>query len=137
METTSQADGYRRLRYRHFSVRVALHGDTVLISARRDDLEGVGVDAGSAYDFERKNGVWKQTQKLIALDANEDDRFAWGVALYSDKAIINNMHHDAKADNAGAVYVFKKLNGQWQSSYTFYGVHTISVIQRGYFYNLQ
>ncbi|KZN44884.1 FG-GAP repeat protein [Pseudoalteromonas luteoviolacea] len=97
-----------------FGVRVALSGDTALISARRDDIEGVGTDAGSAYIFERKNGKWAQVQKLVAPDGQADDRFARGVALNKDTALISAMHHDAKGNNAGALYVFKKHLGQWR-----------------------
>lgn len=97
-----------------FGVRVALHGDTALISARRDDIEGVGVDAGSAYIFERSNNTWEQTQKLIAPDGNADDRFGRGVALSNDTAIISAMHHDAKDSDAGAAYVFKKQHKRWR-----------------------
>ncbi|MBD1584081.1 FG-GAP repeat protein [Pseudoalteromonas sp. S16_S37] len=101
-----------------FGVRVALYGDTALISARRDDIEGVGKDAGSAYIFERTEGQWTQTQKLLAPDGKADNRFARGVALGKDTAIISAMHHDAKGDNAGALYVFKKQQGQWRYTST-------------------
>ena len=109
-----------------FGVRVALFGNTALISARRDDIEGVGKDAGSAYIFERAliserasgkvKGQWTQTQKLTAPDGNADDRFARGVALNENTAIISAMHHDAKGENAGALYVFKKHDKQWHFS---------------------
>ena len=97
-----------------FGVRVALFADTALISARRDDIENVGVDAGSAYIFERTSGEWAQTQKLVAPDGKADDRFARGVALNNDTALISAMHHDANGTNTGALYVFKKQLGQWR-----------------------
>ncbi|AOT08648.1 FG-GAP repeat protein [Pseudoalteromonas luteoviolacea] len=97
-----------------FGVRVALQGNTALISARRDDIAGVGVDAGSAYIFERTEGKWVQIQKLTAPDAYADDRFARGVTLSKDTALISAMHHDVNSSNAGAVYVYKKHDGQWQ-----------------------
>ncbi|MCF6441817.1 FG-GAP repeat protein [Pseudoalteromonas luteoviolacea] len=96
-----------------FGVRVALRGDTALISARRDDIEGVGEDAGSAYIFERTDGKWTQTQKLVAPDAHADDRFARGVTLSNDTALISAMHHDANGSNAGAVYMYKKQGNLW------------------------
>jgi len=96
-----------------FGVRVALSGDTALISARRDDIERVGVDAGSAYIFERHNGKWTQKQKLLAPDGNADDRFARGVALQNNTAIISAMHHDANGENTGALYVYTQSKGQW------------------------
>lgn len=97
-----------------FGVRMALYGDTALISARRDDIDGVGVDAGSAYLFERTDGIWTQTQKLVAPDGAADDRFGRGVALDKETALISAMHHDSKGNNAGALYVFKKQPGQWR-----------------------
>ena len=97
-----------------FGVRVALFGDTALISARRDDLEGVGTDAGAAYIFERTKDTWTQTQKLVGPDGKADDRFARGVALNKDTALITAMHHDANGNNAGALYVFKKQQGEWR-----------------------
>ncbi|RZG12851.1 hypothetical protein EXT47_20495 [Pseudoalteromonas sp. CO342X] len=97
-----------------FGVRVAIFGDTALISARRDDIDGIGKDAGSAYLFERTNDKWTQTQKLVAPDAKADDRFARGVALSKDMAFITAMHHDEKGNNAGALYLYKKQQGQWQ-----------------------
>ncbi len=97
-----------------FGVRVALSGDTALISARRDDVENIGKDAGSAYIFERVNGQWSQTQKLVAPDGKADDRFARGVALNKDTALISAMHHDSAGNNAGALYMFKKQLGQWR-----------------------
>lgn len=99
-----------------FGVRVALFADTALISARRDDIAGVGTDAGSAYIFERRKGKWTQTKKLVAPDGNADDRFARGVALNQETALISAMHHDANGNNAGALYVFKKQQGQWRYS---------------------
>ncbi|MBQ4848358.1 FG-GAP repeat protein [Pseudoalteromonas sp. MMG005] len=97
-----------------FGVRVALLGDTALISARRDDVEGIGTDAGSAYIFERVKGKWIQTQKLVAPDGKADDRFARGVALNKETALISAMHHDMNGSNAGALYVFKKERGLWR-----------------------
>ena len=107
-----------------FGVRVAVSKDIALISARRDDIEGVGVDAGSVYVFERHKGVWKQSQKLLAPDGRADDRFGRGIALSGDTAVISAMHHDIKAinarieedevSNAGALYIFKRREGRWQ-----------------------
>ena len=38
------------------------------------------------------------------------------MALSQDTALISAIHHDAKANNAGAVYLFKKQQGQWRFS---------------------
>lgn len=99
-----------------FGVRVAISENTALISARRDDDDKLGVDAGSAYIFERTGQQWRQKTKLLAPDGKADDRFARGVALEENTAIISAMHHDAAGKDAGAVYVYNLRNGKWSLS---------------------
>lgn len=99
-----------------FGVRVAISGDSALISARRDDIDGIGMDAGSAYMFVRQGSHWKQQLKLTAPDAAADDRFGRGVALDGDTAIISAMNHDASGSDTGALYVYKKDSGSWRFS---------------------
>ncbi len=96
-----------------FGVRVALSGDTALISARRDDDDAMGVDAGSAYVFTRKGTVWHQQAKLVAPDGQSDDRFGRDVALTDDTALIGAMQHDALGENSGAAYVFRRVGTSW------------------------
>lgn len=96
-----------------FGVRVALSGDTALISARRDDDEIMGVDAGSAYVFSRTGTTWRQQAKLTAPDGATDDRFGRGVALSGDTALISAMHQDDKGANSGSAYVFTRTGNIW------------------------
>ncbi|MBO9490284.1 hypothetical protein J7384_07915 [Endozoicomonas sp. G2_1] len=92
-----------------FGVRVAISENTALISARRDDVKNMGIDAGSAYIFERKGSIWTEKAKLISPDGKADDRFGRGVALSKDTAIISAMNHDSNGRDTGAVYVYKKM----------------------------
>ena len=97
-----------------FGVRVALSENTALVSARRDDTEELGTDAGSAYIFVRDGSTWTQQVKLTSPDGQADDRFGRGVALSGDTAIISSMNHDANGSNTGAVYVYKKGYSGWR-----------------------
>jgi len=97
-----------------FGVRVAISKNTALISARRDDIEGMGIDAGSAYIFVREGGIWTQRAKLTSPDGQADDRFGRGVALDGDTAIISAMNHDANGSNTGALYVYKNGADGWR-----------------------
>ncbi len=96
-----------------FGVRVALSGDTALISARRDDDDVMGVDAGSAYIFIRTDTTWRQQAKLTAADGAADDRFGRDVALAGDTAVIGAMFQDDKGENAGSAYVFARTGSSW------------------------
>ncbi|REL27258.1 hypothetical protein DXX93_12235 [Thalassotalea euphylliae] len=97
-----------------FGVRVAISGDTALISARRDDIDSLGVDAGSAYIFVREGKAWTEQVKLTSPDGRADDRFGRGVALSGDTAIISAMNHDANGKDTGAVYVYNKGSDGWR-----------------------
>ena len=96
-----------------FGVRVALSGDTALISARRDDDDVMGVDAGSAYIFTRNRTVWSQQAKLTATDGAANDRFGRSVALSGDVAVIGAMFQDDMGDKSGAAYVFSRVGNTW------------------------
>lgn len=96
-----------------FGVRVALSGDTALISARRDDDDIMGVDAGSAYVFVRTGTSWHQQEKLTAPDGAADDRFGRSVALMGDTALVGAMFRDDKGENSGSAYLFKRNDKTW------------------------
>ncbi|MBE1298542.1 MAG: hypothetical protein GJ680_01350 [Alteromonadaceae bacterium] len=101
-----------------FGVRVAIDGDTALISARRDDDEVVGKDSGSAYVFKRKGKTWHQEAKLVGPTQQADDRFGRSVALVGDTALIGAMHKDYIGENAGAAYIFKRTGSTWSHTQT-------------------
>ncbi len=96
-----------------FGVRVALSGDTALISARRDDDDIMGVDAGSAYVFFRTGTRWEQQEKLTAPDGVADDRFGRSVALMGDTALVGAMFRDDKGENSGSAYLFERNGKTW------------------------
>ncbi|PHR93413.1 MAG: hypothetical protein COA69_04880 [Robiginitomaculum sp.] len=96
-----------------FGVRVALSGDTALISARRDDDDIMGVDAGSVYVFVRSGMAWTQQEKLTAPDGVADDRFGRSVALMGDTALIGAMFRDDKGENSGSAYLFERNGKTW------------------------
>ncbi len=102
-----------------FGVRVALSGDTALISARRDDDDTMGVDAGSAYVFVRRGTDWFEQAKLTAEDGAADDRFGRGVAIWNDRSVISAMHQDDQGTDSGAVYVFTRAGDAWQQQNKF------------------
>ncbi|MDJ0837808.1 MAG: hypothetical protein QNK37_14930 [Acidobacteriota bacterium] len=95
-----------------FGKAVALHGDLALIGARYDDEEAT--DAGAAYLHSRNQGGsdnWGQFLKLTASDAAADDLFGSGLCLRSDTAVVGAPKNDSAANDAGAVYIFKRNEG--------------------------
>jgi hypothetical protein len=97
----------------NFGATLAIHGDTAVIGARSEEVS-FQPDAGAAYVYERSAGVWSETQRLTADDAEEDDRFGWAVAVFDDAIVIGARFddHSGKTD-PGSAYVFTNSGGTW------------------------
>ncbi len=94
-----------------FGHAVAVSGDIAVVGATRDD-DG-GINTGSAYVFERDNGVWTQVAKLHAPDGAIGDWFGFSVALSGETTIIGSRYDDDRGEDSGSAYVFNKVNGLW------------------------
>ena len=89
-------------------VGVALDGDTAVIGAYGDDVNGSW--SGSAYVFVWDGRNWVQQAKLLPSDGSEEDYFGGGnpgVAISGDTVVVG-AH-----GNANAAYVFQKPAGGW------------------------
>ena len=97
----------------YFGVSVSILDDTILIGDRLDIVNGEF--SGSAYIFERVDDRWMQTTKLLADDGAAGDAFGTWVSISGDTAVITATGDDnANGGNAGAAYVFEKIDGKWQ-----------------------
>ena len=96
-----------------FGEALDLEGDTLLIGARRDPEFGEA--AGAAYVFERNAGVWSQSAKLVAADAEAGATFGASVDLdlASGRLLIGAGTDNEAAVNAGAAYVFSGAGATW------------------------
>lgn len=95
-----------------FGVDVAIHDDTAVVGAFWDD-EG-GTKSGSAYVFERDSGgpgIWAQTAKLTASDAEAFDQFGVSVAVRGSRAVVGANLEADRAVAAGAAYVYEREAG--------------------------
>src|SRR5262245_48404556 len=62
---------------------IAMDGDTVVVGARGDDVDGK-VDQGAVYVFVRPEGGWGdavETARLMASDGAANDQFGVSVAI--------------------------------------------------------
>ena len=95
-----------------FGDAVAISGDTVVVGAPLDDL---GVDAGSAYVFERNAGGannWGQVAKLTAGDPAPDVQFGSSVAI-SGPTLVVGAPGPEDGNITGSVYVFVGGGSTW------------------------
>lgn len=87
-----------------FGRSVAISGDTLVVGAMQDDDKGV--DAGSAYVFEREGDVWTERVKLFGDDTVGGDDLGTSVAIAGDTIIVGAPGHSDVREDSGAAYVF-------------------------------
>jgi len=102
------ADG---VAYGFLGSAVAIDGDLAAVGAYGDDDRGAR--SGSAYVFERSNGVWTQTAKLNAEDAEQGDYFGWSVAISGDRIVVGASRDDDAGAYSGSSYLFERESGGW------------------------
>ncbi len=98
-----------------FGVRVAISGDTAVITADADDDDVNGVDSGSAYVFTRSGTTWYQQAKLTAADGAAVDLFGYSVALSGETALFGARFDDDEVNgvDSGSAYVFIRSGTTW------------------------
>ena len=77
-----------------------------------------GVTVGVAEVFERDGGgVWSHVAVLTSPETVNGDQFGFAVSISGDFAIVGAPNQDAFANNAGAVYIFKRNgSGVWSQT---------------------
>ena len=94
----------------YFGYSVSVHDDLVAVGAHFNDDNGS--DSGSAYVYEKVNGVWTET-KLTASDAAKNDHFGFSVSVHDDLVAVGARYNDDGGSNSGSAYVYEKVNGVW------------------------
>ena len=73
-----------------FGSSVAIAGDTIVVGARLDDVNGI-TDSGSAYVFTRTGTTWTEQAKLTASDGAAADFFGTSVAIAGDTIVVGAL----------------------------------------------
>jgi hypothetical protein len=111
-----------------FGSSIALHGNTLAVSALGEDSRATGIDgdqadnsllsSGAVYVFRKTGSSWVQESYVKASNPDAVDWFGWSVAVSDDtlavsaafedsasRGIHGNEQNDSAVDS-GAVYVF-------------------------------
>ena len=91
-----------------FGKSVSISGNRVVVGAQLEDTGGS--NAGAAYIFERSGTTWTEVKKITASGAGADDYFGQTVAIDGTNVIVGARGEDTKGSNAGAAYVYEKVN---------------------------
>jgi hypothetical protein len=110
-----------------FGGAVSISHRRLIVGAPRDDAACPGnpdCDSGSAYVFslddhgtptDPRDDFWAQEAKLVPADGVSGDRFGGSVALSGDTAVGGMTGPGVSGDFAGAVYVFRRDDGDTPS----------------------
>lgn len=102
-----------------FGQAVAVDGDTVVVGAYGDDIDGLY--PGRAYVFEKPMGGWinmTHTAQLTASNAWFDDEFGYAVAVRGNVAAVGAYKVEIVVNevlyyDAGCVYIFERPESGW------------------------
>lgn len=91
---------------------VGIEGNLAVVGTHWRDLPGA-TDAGAVYVFQETNGVWQQSAVLTSANPAMSDHFGRGVAIDNGTVLVGANLADSAAENSGAAYVFRRVNGTW------------------------
>ena len=87
-----------------------------------------GTNNGSAYIFDKQNGVWIETQPLLASDNSVDDLFGISVTVQGDVAAVGAS---GESNSQGAAYIFRFDGQNWIEEAKITGSDTVAGAQFG------
>ncbi|MEZ5471727.1 MAG: FG-GAP repeat protein [Marinicella sp.] len=103
-----------------FGVSVDVFGNLAVVGVYADDDQGNDAGAAYVYAYNAETSRWQVMAKLYASDAAAGDQFGRTVAIDQGRIVIGAHLDDVfystisfNAENAGSVYVFESVNGQW------------------------
>ncbi|QDV50075.1 Calx-beta domain-containing protein [Gimesia fumaroli] len=91
-----------------FGQVVAIEGDTIVVGSLRNNAY-----TGAAYVFQRSNGVWSETTKLIPSDATTGQQFGSSIDIEGATIVIGSYRDSETFGQSGAVYIFRQFAGNW------------------------
>jgi hypothetical protein len=113
----------------YFGNSVALDGDTLVVGVPSEDSgfddvesDNSATGSGAVYVFTRVDGSWRQQAYLKASNVQTYDYFGYTVAVDGDTLVVGAILEDSNANDgetdnsaaqAGAVYVFTRVDSSW------------------------
>ena len=96
-----------------FATTVAVDGDIAVAGAYVEDTQA-GADAGAAHWFRRVGEAWLPGGRLVAPDAEIEDRFGIAVDVSGDWLAVG-AYWDVVNGNVdqGSAYLYRRQDGDW------------------------
>jgi len=95
-----------------YSVAINDIGDTIVIGAYQHTTDSA-LRSGCAFVYTLVGAVWTEQAKLMASDADADDRFGYNVAINEDTIVIGAFSDDDSGIGSGSAYVYIQSGSVW------------------------
>jgi hypothetical protein len=102
--------------YELFGEEVSVSGNTLAVGISGSILSDI---PGKVYIYNVENGAIKLTAELKASDADIDDYFGGTLVLRADSILVGALGADYGGLDAGALYLFKLVEGHWREKVIF------------------
>ncbi len=93
-----------------FGNRISIEGDWMAVGA---DHDAGPIGVGGVHIFQRVGGVWRHHQMLNAPDGFPGDHFGMPVEIRDDRLLVGMPWDDDRGNRAGAVHVYRLIDGSW------------------------
>ncbi len=91
-----------------FGQAIDIEGDKIVVGAKYGITSNVA--KGQAYIFTLNNGIWAQSQKLIAPDGMANDKFGTAVVIHNDTIVVGASGASINGVvNTGCLYAYAKV----------------------------
>ncbi|WP_395373697.1 hypothetical protein [Marinicella sp. W31] len=87
-----------------FGKNISLKGNQLLVSEEFDSNNNIST--GAVYMFNYNGNTWQETQKIIAPDSNDQQRFGFSLDLGQDYFVVGAIGDNTQGFNTGAAYVY-------------------------------
>jgi len=100
----------------HFGRTIAIEDTVIVVGAEFADAPEE--NSGAVYIFEKSNGIWAESAKLVAPDGMADAGFGKSIAISDGFVVIGAPFDSQNGASSGAVYVAVKSVGTWNVDFT-------------------
>jgi hypothetical protein len=94
-----------------FGASASIVGSTIAVGAIGDD--DAALQAGAVYIFDDFGGLWFESAKLLASDAQQGDFFGEPVVLDANRVVVGAQFDADNGVESGSAYVFENQSGTW------------------------
>ena len=99
------------MKYDYFGYSVDIDNNQMIAGAYKSDTKAR--DAGAAYVFEKKDGIWSEKCRIVPQNLKPYDHFGFSTAIHDQYIVVGAYGDDSRGSLSGAAYIFEKINDVW------------------------